>query len=95
MSSTRKKTQRIRIAKKIYDIRLKSYRTALEEFQPSWDGTVRRARGQSTATEYVSRDLDNLNGRYELLLDLLQRRLEQLYSLAQQDLADFEVRSFQ
>ena len=77
----------------IYDIRLKSYRTALEEFQPSWDGIVRRARGQATAAEYVARDLDDLNGRYEELVDVLQRRLQHLYDLIQQDLDEFEVMS--
>lgn len=77
----------------IYDIRLKSYRTALEEFQPSWDGSVRRVRGQATAAEYVARDLDDLNGSYDTLVDALQRRLQQLCDLVQQDLDEFEVRN--
>lgn len=76
---------------KIYDLRLKSYRTALEEFQPSWDGSVRRSRGQATAAEYVARDLDELNARYQWLLDVLYRRLQQLYALVQQDRPDYEV----
>lgn len=78
----------------IYDIRLKSYRTALEEFQPSWDGIVqtrRTSRGSATAMEYVARDLDDLNGRYEELVDALQRRLQLLCDMAQQELDEFEV----
>jgi hypothetical protein len=78
----------------IYDIRLKSYRTALEEFQPSWDGIVqtrRGPRGPATAAEYVARDLDDLNGHYEELVDALQRRLQLLCDMAQQELDEFEV----
>ncbi|XP_046442948.1 microtubule-actin cross-linking factor 1-like isoform X3 [Daphnia pulex] len=78
---------------KIYDIRLKSYRTALEEFQPSWDGIVqtrRGPRGPATAAEYVARDLDDLNGHYEELVDALQRRLQLLCDMAQQELDEFE-----
>lgn len=80
----------------IYDIRLKSYRTALEEFQPSWDGIVqtrRGPRGPATAAEYVARDLDDLNGHFEELVDALQRRLQLLCDMAQQELDDFEVMS--
>ena len=80
----------------IYDIRLKSYRTALEEFQPSWDGIVqtrRGPRGPATAAEYVARDLDDLNGHYEELVDALQRRLQLLCDMAQRELDDFEVMS--
>ena len=93
---------------KIYDLRLKSYRTALEEFQPSWDGSVGRPRHNSSsgggggkgssrrpaasAAEYVARDLDQLNGRYEDLLDLLQRQMQQLCAAAQQEQAELEVR---
>ncbi len=76
---------------KIYDLRLKSYRTALEDFQPSWDGSVRRGRSQVTMLDYISNDLDELNGRYEWLVDVLHRRLQQLYAQAQQDLPDTEV----
>ena len=97
---------------KIYDLRLKSYRTTLEEFQPSWDGSVARPRRNSnssssgggsggkgssrrppaSAAEYVARDLDQLNGRYEDLLDLLQRRMQQLCAAAQQEQTELEVR---
>lgn len=71
---------------KIYDIRLKSYRSALEEFQPSWDGIARRSRGHVSAGEYAARDLDDLNARYEWLVDALLQRIGRL-----QELADDEV----
>ena len=79
---------------KIYDLRLKSYRTALDEYQPSWDGSVRRTRGQVSAADYAARDLDDLNARYDALVDLLQRRLEQLCAMAHQDRTDDEVIAF-
>lgn len=41
--------------------------------------------------EYVARDLDDLNGRYEELVDALQRRLQLLCDMAQQELDEFEV----
>lgn len=66
---------------KIYDIRLKSYRSALEEFQPSWDGIARRSRGHVSAGEYAARDLDDLNARYEWLVDALLQRIDQLHRL--------------
>lgn len=91
MAKQNEPPQKTQTTWQIYDIRLKSYRTALEEFQPSWDGSVRRARGQATAAEYVARDLDDLNGRYDALVDALQRRLQQLCDLVQQDLDEFEV----
>ena len=94
---------------KIYDLRLKRYRTTLEEFQPSWDGSFTRPRHNSSsssggggksssrrppasAAEYVARDLDQLNGRYEDLLDLLQRRMQQLCAAAQQEQVEHKVR---
>lgn len=104
-SSSSTKTKH-KITTKIYDLRLKSYRTALEEFQPSWDGSVGSPRLNSSsgggkgssrrpaasAAEYVARDLDQLNGRYEDLLDLLQRRMQQLCAAARQEQAELEVR---
>jgi hypothetical protein len=39
----------------------------------------------------VARDLDDLNGHYEELVDALQRRLQLLCDMAQQELDDFEV----
>ena len=98
----RQQKRNINSTTKIYDLRLKSYRTALEEFQPSWDGSVGRPRHNSSsgggkgssrrpaasAAEYVARDLDQLNGRYEDLLDLLQ----QLCAAAQKEQAELEVR---
>ena len=53
---------------------------------------MRRARGQATAAEYVSRDLDDLNARYDNLVENLQRRLQELYDMVQQDLDDFQVK---
>jgi hypothetical protein len=64
----------------IYDIRLKSYRSELEEFQPSWDGSVKRIRGTATAVEHTVRDLDSLNSKYNWLVD-------QLWTTVQQHLA--------
>jgi hypothetical protein len=39
----------------------------------------------------VARDLDDLNGHYEELVDALQRRLQLLCDMAQQELDEFEV----
>jgi len=102
----RQQKRNINSTTKIYDLRLKSYRTALEEFQPSWNGSVGRPRHNSSsggvkgssrrlaasAAEYVAHDLDQFNGRYEDLLDLLQRRMQQLCAVAQKEQAELEVR---
>ncbi|XP_071449100.1 microtubule-actin cross-linking factor 1, isoforms 1/2/3/4/5 isoform X30 [Hetaerina americana] len=59
---------------KIYDLRLQSYRDALEDIHPSLDGEVllgaKRARRQPGA-EVVSAELDLLNRKFQSLLDIL------------------------
>ena len=74
----------------IYDIRLKSYRTELEEFQPSWDGSVKRLKGAVNVVTATSRDLDAVNAKYNALIDLLHRRLLDFQPLFH-DLPDCQV----
>lgn len=61
---------------KIYDLKIKSFRDALEDAHPSLDASAKRARRTPGAD--VSQELDQLNKEYSNLLDTVQKILAQL-----------------
>ena len=62
---------------KIYDLKIKSFRDALEDAHPSLDASAKRAR-RTPGADVVSQELDQMNKEYSNLIDTVQKILAQL-----------------